>query len=139
MAALSETHTRNWGCEVAVETRGIRHVHLMVGDHDRSVRFYREVFGMEVGFRDGNILFLRSPNRRDDLALHLAITDDEKARVGDQGGYEHFGITVKDRDQLDACIALAVAAGGTLVDKGEHAPGVPYAYIADPDGYVIEI
>ena len=94
---------------------------------------------MEVGFRDGNIVFLHSPNRRDDLALHLAVTDSEKARVGDQGGYEHFGITVKDRSQLDACIALAVAAGGTLVDKGEHAPGVPYAYIADPDGYIIEV
>ena len=129
----------NLGCGVAVETRGIRHVHLMVAEQDRSVRFYREVFGMEVGFRDGNIVFLHSPNRPDDLALHLAVTDSEKARVGDQGGYEHFGITVKDRSQLDACIALAVAAGGTLVDKGEHAPGVPYAYIADPDGYIIEV
>jgi catechol 2,3-dioxygenase-like lactoylglutathione lyase family enzyme len=124
---------------VAVETRGISHVHVMVGDHDRSVGFYRHVFGMEVGFRDGNILFLHSANQRDDLALHLAVTDAEKARVGDQGGYEHFGITVKDRTQLDDCIALAVAAGGTLVDKGEHAPGVPYAYITDPDGYIIEI
>jgi catechol 2,3-dioxygenase-like lactoylglutathione lyase family enzyme len=114
-------------------------VHLLVRDHDRSVRFYREVFGMEVGFRDGDILFLHSPNRRDDLALHLAVTDDERARVGQQGGYEHFGITVTDRSQLDAGIALAVAAGGTLINKGEHAPGVPYAYIADPDGYVIEI
>ena len=124
---------------MAVETLGIRHVHLMVGDHDRSVAFYRDVFGMEVGFRDGNILFLHSPSHRDDLALHLAVTDDERARVGDQGGCEHFGITVKDRNQLDDCIALVIAAGGTLVDKGEHAPGVPYAYIADPDGYVIEI
>src|SRR5436190_15355114 len=44
----------NWtgGMPVAVKTRGIRHVHLMVMDHDRSVRFYREVFGMDVGFRD---------------------------------------------------------------------------------------
>ena len=94
---------------------------------------------MEVGFRDGNILFLHSPNRHDDLALHLATSDDEKGRVGRQGGYEHFGITVTDRAQLDTCIALALATGGSLVDKGEHAPGVPYAYIADPDGYVIEI
>ena len=111
----------------------------MVADHDRSVAFYRDVFGMEVGFRDGNIFFLHSPNHRDDLALHLAVTDGEKARVGDHGGYEHFGITVEDRTQLDECIALAVSGGGTLVDKGEHAPGVPYAYITDPDGYVIEI
>lgn len=124
---------------MAVETRGIRHVHLMVADHGRSVSFYKDVFGMEIGFRDGNILFLQSPNRHDDLALHLAVTDDEKARVGAQGGYDHFGITVKDRGQLDDCIALVIAAGGSLVDKGEHDPGVPYAYITDPDGYVIEI
>jgi catechol 2,3-dioxygenase-like lactoylglutathione lyase family enzyme len=124
---------------MAVETRGIRHVHLMVADHDRSVSFYGDVFGMEVGFRDGNILFLHSPNRRDDLALHLAVTDEEKALVGSQGGCEHFGITVKDRGQLDDCIALVITAGGALVDKGEHGPGVPYAYITDPDGYVIEI
>jgi catechol 2,3-dioxygenase-like lactoylglutathione lyase family enzyme len=92
-----------------------------------------------VGFRDGNILFLHSPNGRDDLALHLAVTGDDMARVGLQGGFEHFGITVKDRGQLDECIALVMASGGALIDKGEHAPGIPYAYITDPDGYVIEI
>jgi catechol 2,3-dioxygenase-like lactoylglutathione lyase family enzyme len=124
---------------MAVETLGIRHIHLLVGDQDRSVSFYRDVFGMDVDFQDGNIVFLSSPNRRDDLALHFAVTDEEKARVGKHGGCEHFGITVKDRGQLDDCIALVIAAGGTLVDKGEHAPGVPYAYVTDPDGYVIEI
>jgi catechol 2,3-dioxygenase-like lactoylglutathione lyase family enzyme len=101
----------NGGCEVAVETRGIRHVHLMVGDQHRSVRFYREVFGMEVGFRDGNIVFLHSPSRRDDPALHLAVSDSEKARVGDQGGCQHFGITVKDRSQLDASRSLEYCRG----------------------------
>ncbi len=94
---------------------------------------------MKVGFRDGNILFLSSPGRSDDLALHLAVKDDERARVGQHGGYEHFGITVQDRTQLDDAIGLVLEAGGSLVSKGEHAPGVPYAYVADPDGYVIEI
>jgi catechol 2,3-dioxygenase len=124
---------------MAVETRGIRHVHLLVSDQDRSVSFYRDVFGMEVGFQDGNILFLHSPNLSDDLALHLAVTDEERSRVGLQGGCEHFGITVKDRARLDECIASVIAAGGALLDRGEHAPGVVYAYISDPDGYVIEI
>ena len=124
---------------MAVETRGIRHVHLLVSDHERSVAFYRHVFGMEVAFGDGDILFLSSPGRPDDLALHLATTDADRARVGDQGGYEHFGITVKDRSRLDDAIALVIEAGGQLLDRGEHAPGVPYAYISDPDGYTIEI
>jgi len=124
---------------VAEKTRGIRHIHLLVADRDRSVAFYRDVFGMQVGFRDGSIVFLHSPDGRDDLALHQAVTDDERSRVGQLGGCEHFGITIADRGRLDACIALVVAAGGALVDRGEHAPGVPYAYVADPDGYVIEI
>jgi catechol 2,3-dioxygenase-like lactoylglutathione lyase family enzyme len=131
--------SRIWGSAVPVETRGIRHVHLLVSDHARSVAFYERVFGMQVDFRDGDILFLRSPGRSDDLALHLAVSSEERARVGQQGGYEHFGITVQDRSRLDDAIALVLEAGGALVDKGEHAPGVPYAYVADPDGYVIEI
>jgi len=131
--------TREEERKVPVETYGIRHIHLLVADHDRSVAFYGSVFNMKVDFTDGNIQFLRSPGGGDDLALHLATTDEERARVGHQGGYEHFGITVKDRAQLEHCIALVRAAGGTLVDRGEHAPGVPYAYVADPDGYVIEL
>ena len=122
-----------------VDTLGIRHIHLLVSDLERSVAFYRDVFGMEIGFRDRDILFLESPHRYDDLALHQAVTDDERSRVGRQGGMEHFGITVADRGALDDCIALTLAAGGRLIHKGEHAPGVPYAYVADPDGYVIEI
>jgi catechol 2,3-dioxygenase-like lactoylglutathione lyase family enzyme len=124
---------------VAIETLGIRHVHLLVADHTRSVAFYGQLFGMTEKFRDGNILFLSSPGGRDDLALHLAVTEEERARVGNHGGYEHIGITVKDRSRLDEAVQLAREAGGTLVAQGEHAPGVPYAYIADPDGYVIEI
>ena len=124
---------------MAVETRGIRHVHLMVSEHARSIAFYKNVFGMEVSFTDGAIVFLRSPGGRDDLALHLAVTDEDRARVGQQGGYEHFGITVKDRSRLADAIALVIESGGQLVDKGEHAPGVPYAYVTDPAGYVIEI
>ncbi len=62
-----------------------------------------------------------------------------KVRLLDPSGFEHFGITVKDRGQLDECIALVIASGGALIDKGEHAPGIPYAYITHPDAYVIEI
>ena len=96
-------------------------------------------FGMKVAFRDGKILFLRSPSGGDDLALHQASTPDEKARVGQPGGFEHFGITVTDRTRLGEAIAAVEAAGGTLVQKGLHPSGSPFAYISDPDGYVIEI
>lgn len=122
---------------MAIETAGIRHIHLLVADLGRSIRFYGDAFGMKEKFRDGDdLVFLNTPGTHDSLALHL-VHDDQ--RVGESGGYEHFGITVVDREALDDAIAAIEAAGGTLVDKGEHAPGVPYAYVRDPDGYVIEI
>lgn len=122
-----------------IETLGIGHVHLLVSDHSRSVSFYQQVFGMEVSFRDGAISALHSPGGKDDFAFHQAQTDDESGRVGHQGGSEHFGITVTDRNRLDDAMALAIQAGGQLVNKGEHALGIPFASIRDPDGYVIEI
>ncbi len=79
---------------------------------------------------------VKTAGTHDSLALHLVHGNEQ---VGKNGGYEHFGITVLDREALDAAIATIGAAGGTLVEKGEHAPGVNYAYVRDPDGYVIEI
>ena len=122
-----------------LESRGLRHVHLLVSDQARSIAFYHDVFGMEVTFTDGNIAFLRSPGQADDLALHQAESAEERGRVGQAGGFEHFGITVSDRDRLNDAVALVQASGGGLVGRGEHAPGVPYAYVSDPDGYVIEL
>lgn len=122
---------------MAIKTAGIRHIHLLVSDLERSLRFYDEAFGMKEKFRDGDdLVFLNTPGTHDSLALHRA---DAEGRVGESGGYEHFGITVLDRGALDEAIAVIVAAGGELVEQGEHAPGVPYAYVRDPDGYVIEI
>jgi catechol 2,3-dioxygenase-like lactoylglutathione lyase family enzyme len=120
---------------------GIRHVHLLVAEHERSISFYRDVFGMEEQFRDGTIVFLGTPDGGDSLALHLASTDGERARVGQQGGWEHFGIHLRDGspEALDATITRVKAAGGRLLNRGEHAPGIHYAYVADPDGYAIEI
>ena len=120
-----------------MKTAGIRHIHLLVADLDRSIAFYSGAFGMEEKFRDGDdLVFMNTPGSHDSLALHLVHGDD---RVGENGGYEHFGITVLDREHLDDAIAEIEAAGGSLVEKGEHAPGIPYAYVRDPDGYVIEI
>jgi catechol 2,3-dioxygenase-like lactoylglutathione lyase family enzyme len=120
---------------------GIRHVHLLVADQARSIAFYVEVFGMEEQFRDGDIVFMGTPGGGDSLALHLAVTDDERARVGRPGGFEHFGIHLPDRSSaaIDRAVELVEKAGGRLVDRGEHAPGVPYAYVADVDGYAIEL
>ncbi|MEY2476516.1 MAG: hypothetical protein QOG87_1831 [Actinomycetota bacterium] len=112
-----------------------------MGDLTRSIAFYSEAFAMEERFRDGDIVFMGTPAGDDSLALHLAVTDDERARVGQQGGVEHFGIHLHDRSPtgIDGTVELVEKAGGRLLDRGEHAPGVPYAYVEDVDGYAIEL
>ena len=124
-----------------MSSAGIRHVHLLVAEHDRAVAFYVNVFGMEEQLRDGPIVFLGTPGGSDSLVLHLATTDAERARVGQHGGYEHFGIHLPDRSAgaIDAAVARVRQAGGRLLERGEHAPGVHYAYVADLDGYAIEL
>ena len=103
----------------------------------RSVAFYRKVFGMEVSFKIGRkLVFLNTPGSRDAIALHH---DPASARVaGKSGGISHFGFE-RVRTDLDAAIKEVTKGGGRLIERGEHAPGVPYAYVADPDGYVIEL
>ena len=120
---------------------GIRHVHLLVAEHDRAIAFYRDVFGMEERFRDGPIVFLGTPDGGDSLALHLATTDDERKRIGQHGGWEHFGIHLPDRsaEGIEAAVQRVEGAGGQVLGRGDHAPGVPYAYVTDLDGYAIEI
>ena len=120
---------------------GIRHVHLLVAEHDRAVAFYTRAFGMAEVFRTGPLVLLGTPGGGDALALDLAGTEGERARAGQQGGVEHFGIhlTEPSAAAVDEAVRRAEQAGGRLVERGEHGPGLPYAFVADPDGYVIEI
>jgi len=118
-----------------IETEGLTHLHLFVVDLDRSLRFYREVFGFEEMFRDGpTMVFLRPPNSSDTITLN-----EVPEKAGTSGGVDHFGFRLVDKTQLGRAIEEVERAGGRLFERGEHAPGIPYAYVVDPDGYMIEL
>ena len=121
-----------------VRTQGLTHIHLVVRDLERSLRFYQSVFGMEERFRDGpKMVFLNTPGSQDLITLN---EDPEEANLaGVNGGVAHFGFRLAKASDLDAAIAEVEAAGGKLIRRGEHAPGVPFSYVEDPDGYVIEL
>ncbi len=121
-----------------IKTEGLTHIHLVVRDLERSLRFYRGVFGMEERFRDGpHMVFLNTPGSRDLITLNENPT--EASLAGENGGVAHFGFRLVDPPDLDSAIAEVERAGGKLLSRGEHTPGVRYAYVADPDGYVIEL
>jgi predicted enzyme related to lactoylglutathione lyase len=115
-----------------VKARKLYHINLNVSDIERSVRFYREAFGLVEDFREGpRMVFLSPPGSDDVITLH------QTQPVGPHG-VAHFGFQV-DGGNLNDAVNAAVKAGGKFISKGEHAPGVLYAYIKDPDGYVIEL
>ena len=121
-----------------IRTKGLYHLHLIVRDLERSLRFYQGVFGMEEQFRvEPKMVFLNSPGSDDLITLNEDPNEAQKAGVN--GGVGHFGFRLAEASDLNTAIAEVEAGGGKLISRGEHAPGAPYAYVEDPDGYVIEL
>ncbi len=120
-----------------IKTLGLTHLHLVVKDLKRSLEFYQNVFGLEVKFWAGDgLVFLNTPGSNDMIALHQSEGDQP---TGVSGGITHFGFQLENSADLDAAIDEVVAAGGTLKKRGEFTPGMPFAYVSDPDGYEIEL
>jgi catechol 2,3-dioxygenase-like lactoylglutathione lyase family enzyme len=117
-----------------VETHGLTHLNLAVRDAERSLAFYHAVFGMEAYWREGSTIHARTPGRADVVTFDAAAP-----HPGDAGGVVHFGFRLLRPEDVDTAVAEVERAGGTLLRRGEFAPGFPYAYVSDPDGYEVEI
>lgn len=117
-----------------VKTHGLTHIALAVADPERSLRFYQSVFGVEEYHRDDDSIQVKGPGPAD-----IIVFDRSHERVGQPGGIDHFGFRLVDPADIDLAVREVEAAGGTLVRRGEFGPGLLYAYVKDPDGYVIEI
>ena len=117
-----------------IRSRGLNHIQLNVRNLSRSVGFYEKGFGLKVKFRIGRrMAFLQSPGSDDLITLNNCASGEA---VGN-GGVAHFGFAMDA--PIEECITQVTRAGCKLIHRGEHAPGVKYAYISDPDGYVIEL
>ena len=114
-------------------TYGLTHISVGVKDPDRSFAFYRELFGVQEVYREESVIQAQTPGCRDVLVF------ERREPVGPRGGIEHFGFRLTDPADIDEAVRTAESAGGKLLRRGEFAPGLPYAYVADPDGYEIEI
>jgi len=118
-----------------IRTHGLTHISLRVADPDRSLRFYQTCFGVEEYYRDDTQIQAKGNGTMDIFVFERAA----KARVGKRGGIDHFGFRLVDAADIDHAVNTVCAAGGKLLRRGEFAPGFPYAYVEDPDGYEIEI
>jgi catechol 2,3-dioxygenase-like lactoylglutathione lyase family enzyme len=117
-----------------VKTHGLTHLALDVRDPDRSLAFYAQVFGVREYYRDERQIQVQGPGPHDVLAFEKA-----EASAGVLGGISHFGFRLLAPSDIDHAVEEVLRAGGRLLRRGEFAPGYPFAYVADPDGYEIEI
>jgi catechol 2,3-dioxygenase-like lactoylglutathione lyase family enzyme len=117
-----------------VKTHGLSHVALAVTDLDRTLAFYRSVFGVKEYFRNETTVQVLGPGPFDVLAF-----EKRSAGVGVPGGIIHFGFRLTRPEDIDGAVAAVERAGGTVTSRGEFGQGIPFAFVRDPDGYEIEI
>ncbi|MBB6092592.1 putative enzyme related to lactoylglutathione lyase [Povalibacter uvarum] len=117
-----------------IKTLGLTHLSLAVGDLDRSLAFYSQAFGVREYYRDADSVQVLGPGAHDVIAFEL-----DPLRAGERAGIDHFGFRLVRPDDIDAAVNEVVRAGGKLIRRGEFAPGCPFAYVSDPDGYQIEL
>ena len=117
------------------------HTCLRVRDPEASVRFY-EALGFEqrgrLNFESAYNLYLGLPGGGDSLELTVNVGRKEPYDLGE--GYNHVAVTVED---IDAVLGR-LAEAGVQPEKPAYHPGgrdeLPrIAFVADPDGYRVEL
>jgi catechol 2,3-dioxygenase-like lactoylglutathione lyase family enzyme len=117
-----------------VKTFGLTHISLAVRDLECSLHFYEQVFGAKEYYRDETSIQVQGPGSHDVIAFEL-----DAANAGQTIGINHFGFRLTTPADMDQAVAEVERAGGKILQRGEFAPGYPFVYAADPDGYKIEI
>ncbi|MGV8898131.1 MAG: lactoylglutathione lyase [Burkholderiaceae bacterium] len=121
----------------------ILHTMLRVGDLQRSIDFYTKVLGMHLLRTSDNpeykytLAFVGYGSNPEHAELELTYNYGvEKYDMG--SAYGHIAISVEDAQQ--AC-ADAKASGGNVTREAGPVKGgsTVIAFIADPDGYKIEL
>ncbi len=116
-------------------------VSLGVTDLAVSLRFYRDGLGWTLSSASTGDFALFAMAGGIGLALYPRQLLAQDAGVTDPGGFG--GVTlaqnVAEREQVDALLAKAVAAGGTVTSPAVDKPWGYTGYFSDPDGHPWEV
>ncbi len=119
------------------------HTMLRTGDLDRAIDFYTRVLGMRLlrrqDYPEGKftLAFVGYGDERENTVIELTYNwDVDRYDLGK--GYGHIAIEV---DDVYAACAEARRLGATIVREAGpmNAGTTVIAFIADPDGYYIEL
>ena len=118
-----------------LKATSIDHVNMKVKDLEKSVKFYKNLFGFEIK-QEENANKLDVPSKiigNDTIKLCLYEVHD----MSPEGGIAHFGFNIANFNEvIEKCkeLGIEVLYGG-IVDW-EKSKSV---YIVDPSGYEIEL
>ena len=121
----------------------ILHTMLRVGDLNRSIDFYTQVLGMALlrrkDYPDGRftLAFVGYGEESEQAVIELTFNWDTSAyELGT--GYGHIALEVDDVYQ--ACAEIRERGGRIMREAGPMNAGTTIiAFVADPDGYPIEL
>ncbi|MBW0156603.1 VOC family protein [Sedimentimonas flavescens] len=118
------------------------HSMIRVLDEARSVAFYEAAFGLSVAerldFPDFILLYLSNPESTFELELTVNKGRSEPYDLGD--GYGHLAVSVVDAAAEHARMEAAGLAPRKIVDFAPAGQVIArFFFIADPDGYQIEV
>lgn len=115
-------------------------VTLVVADLDRARRFYVEGLGWPAAFTGGDVVMIHVGTK---LVLSLWTEDGARSEIGEvtRGGTLPFILAhnVTSPAEVDAALATARAAGGTVHDAQRREWGGYSGYFTDPDGFRWEV
>ena len=117
-----------------MKTHGLTHVALAVRDPKLSLAFYRKLIGVVPVYVEEDSIQAQTPGTHDVL-----VFERDAKQAGKRGGIVHFGFRLVKPVALASIVSRVKRAGGRIRDQGEFAPGLPYVFCEDPDGYEIEI
>lgn len=108
-----------------IRVRRLRQVYLVAGDLDRQAKFYAEVLGLQLQFRDG------------DRWVQFSLGDTTLALASEQegmGGDTNVPALVLDVEDLRAAVGELVAQGCLVRAERDMGPHGTAVAIKDPQG-----
>jgi uncharacterized protein len=113
-------------------------VTLGVGDLGRAKQFYSEGLGWPVQVAQGQYVAFKPADGSSTLTLYpRSVLAGDAGVTPDGGGFRGvtFSHVVRSKERVDAALAEAERAGGTIARPAQQAQwGGYFGYFADPDG-----